>query len=90
MSYPRLFTELPTQRFVTATAARWAKSNYHGARIAELLAGKLGTSPRAVLSFMPRPLAREAAWALSRGRPRSAALFRELLRAMEQGEPDDE
>jgi hypothetical protein len=86
MSYPRLFRELPTQRFVTANAARWAGANYHGIRIARLLAEKLGTRPRAVLSFMPRPLAREAARALSHGRPGAAAQFLELLRTMEAGD----
>lgn len=89
MSYPRLFAELPTRRFITATTARWAGANYHGERIARLLAVKLGIRPRAVLSFMPPPLAREAARAMSRGRPRSAALFLELLRDMEPGAQDE-
>ena len=90
MSYPRLFADLPTRRFVAANAARWAQANYHGARIAELLALKLGTRPRAVLPFLPRPLAREAAWAMSRaksqGRAQSAALFLQLLRLEEVGD----
>ncbi|HYC64000.1 MAG TPA: hypothetical protein VEC14_04645 [Reyranellaceae bacterium] len=86
MSYPRLFTDLPTRRFVAANTARWARANYHGARIAELLALKLGTRPRAILPFLPRPLAREAAWAMSRGRPQSAVLFLQLLRAEEAGD----
>lgn len=72
MSYPRLFGQLPTQRFATLLTARTAAANYHGVRIARLLAVKLGTRPHAVLRFMPRPLAREAARELCREPPRLA------------------
>ena len=91
MSYPRLFKELPTQRFVAAYSAR-TSARYHGLRIAELLATKLGTRPRYILPFMPPVLAREAARGLSRGisqgAGRSAAAFLDLLRSGEAS-PDD-
>ena len=64
MSYPRLYDRLPTQRFATAFGGRSAAANYHGARIARLLAAKMGLRPVDVLPFMARPLAREAARAL--------------------------
>ena len=86
MSYPRLFKELPTQRFVGVFTARAAAANYHGARIARLLALKLGTRPRAILPFLPKPLAREAARELYRGRARSASAFLEMLLAEERGD----
>lgn len=64
MSYPKLYDRLPTQRFATAFGGRAAAANYHGARIARLLAAKMGLRPADVLPFMARPLAREAARAL--------------------------
>jgi hypothetical protein len=87
MSYPRLFEELPTKRFAGLICARGVAANYHGLTIARLLALKLGSRPRAMLSYLPRPLAREAARALARqagpGRPGSATLFLALLREAE-------
>lgn len=56
MSYPGLYDQLPTRRIATA--------NCHGARIARLLAVKMGLRPAEVLPLMARPLAREAARAL--------------------------
>ena len=64
MSYPRLYDQLPTRRFATAFGGRAAAANYHGVRIARLLAVKMGLRPIDVLPFMARPLAREAARAL--------------------------
>ena len=64
MSYPRLYDQLPTRRFATAFGGRAAAANYHGVRIARLLAAKMGMRPVDVLPFMARPLAREAARAL--------------------------
>ena len=64
MSYPRLYDQLPTRRFATAFGGRAAAANYHGARIARLLAVKMGLRPAEVLPLMARPLAREAARAL--------------------------
>ncbi|TAJ38914.1 MAG: hypothetical protein EPO55_14130 [Reyranella sp.] len=61
MSYPRLYDQLPSRRFATAFGGRAAAANYHGARIARLLAVKMGLRPVDVLPFMARPLAREAA-----------------------------
>jgi hypothetical protein len=61
MSYPRLYDQLPTRRFATAFGGRAAAANYHGVRIARLLAIKMGLRPADVLPFMARPLAREAA-----------------------------
>jgi hypothetical protein len=61
MSYPRLYDQLPTRRFATAFGGRAAAANYHGVRIARLLAVKMGLRPVDVLPFMARPLAREAA-----------------------------
>jgi hypothetical protein len=82
-----LFKELPTKRFAGLICARGIAANYHGLSIARLLALKLGTRPRDMLSYLPRPLAREAARAMARqagpGRPGSAALFLALLREAE-------
>ncbi|MCF8533377.1 MAG: hypothetical protein K9G48_10275 [Reyranella sp.] len=64
MSYPRFYDQLPTRRFATAFGGRAAAANYHGARIARLLADKMGLRPVDVLPLMARPLAREAARAL--------------------------
>ncbi len=64
MSYPRLYDQLPSRRFATVFSGRAASANYHGARIARLLAVKMGLRPVDVLPFMARPLAREAAHAL--------------------------
>lgn len=61
MSYPRLYDQLPTRRFATAFGGRAAAANYHGVRIARLLAVKMGVRPVDVLPFMAPPLAREAA-----------------------------
>ncbi|MEI7875083.1 MAG: hypothetical protein WCK95_23345 [Alphaproteobacteria bacterium] len=73
MSYPRLYDQLPTQRFATAFGGRAAAANYHGVRIARLLAIKMGLRPVDVLPFMARPLAREAARALGRSAGRTFA-----------------
>lgn len=73
MSYPRLYDQLPTQRFATAFCGRAAACNYHGVRIARLLAVKMGLRPVDVLPFMARPLAREAARALGRSAGRTFA-----------------
>jgi len=73
MSYPRLYDQLPTQRFATAFGGRVAAANYHGVRIARLLAVKMGFRPADVLPFMARPLAREAARALGRSAERVLA-----------------
>ncbi len=79
MSYPRLYDQLPTQRFVTDFCGRAAACNYHGARIARLLAVKMGMRPVDVLTFMARPLAREAARALGRSAGRAfASLLAEI------------
>ncbi len=40
MSYPRLYDQLPTRRFATVFSGRAAAANYHGVRIARLLAAK--------------------------------------------------
>ena len=64
MSYPRFYDQLPTRRFATVSGGRAAAANYHGVRIARLLAAQMGLRPVDVLPFMARPLAREAARAL--------------------------
>lgn len=64
MSYPRFYDQLPSRRFATAYSGRVAAANYHGARIARLLAAKMGLQPADVLPLMARPLAREAARSL--------------------------
>lgn len=66
MSYPRLYDQLPTRRLATAFGGRAAAANYHGVRIARLLAVKMGFRPADVLPLMARPLAREAARVLGR------------------------
>lgn len=73
MSYPRLYDQLPTQRFATAFGGRAAAANYHGVRIARLLAVKMGLRPVDVLPFMARPLAREAARVLGLSADRGLA-----------------
>lgn len=73
MSYPRLYDQLPTQRFATAFGGRAAAANYHGVRIARLLAVKMGLRPVDVLPFMARPLAREAARGLGLSAARTFA-----------------
>ncbi|MGQ0580917.1 MAG: hypothetical protein ACT4O6_03210 [Reyranella sp.] len=73
MSYPRLYDQLPTRRFATAFGGRAAAANYHGVRIARLLAAKMGLRPVDVLPFMARPLAREAARALGLSADRALA-----------------
>lgn len=83
MSYPKLYDQLPTRRFATAFCGRAAAANYHGARIARLLAAKMGLRPVEVLPFMARPLAREAARAL--GRSASRAFARLLAEIEENG-----
>ena len=60
MSYPRFYDQIPSRRFATAYCGRVAAANYHGARIARLLAAKMGVRPVDVLPLMARPLAREA------------------------------
>jgi len=61
MSYQRFQSRSPSRRFATAYCGRIAAANYHGARIARLLAVKMGMQPVDVLPLMARPLAREAA-----------------------------
>jgi hypothetical protein len=61
MSYRNFHGALPSRRFATIYCGRVAAANYHGARIARLLAAKMGMQPVDVLSLMARPLAREAA-----------------------------
>jgi hypothetical protein len=61
MSYRNSPGALPSRRFATIYCGRIAAANYHGARIARLLAAKMGMQPIDVLSLMARPLAREAA-----------------------------
>jgi hypothetical protein len=61
MSYPRFYDQFPSRRFATIYGGRVAAANYHGARIARLLAAKMGVQPVDVLPLMARPLAREAA-----------------------------
>jgi hypothetical protein len=79
MSYPKLYDQLPTRRFATAFGGRAAAANYHGVRIARLLAAKMGLRPVDVLPFMARPLAREAARALGLSASRTfAGLLAEL------------
>jgi len=73
MSYPRLYDRLPTQRFATVFGGRAAAANYHGVRIARLLAAKMGLRPVDVLPLMARPLAREAARALGLSADRALA-----------------
>jgi len=83
MSYPKLYDQLPTRRFATAFGGRAAAANYHGARIARLLALKMGLRPTDVLPFMARPLAREAARAL--GSPANRALAEFVAETEENG-----
>jgi hypothetical protein len=64
MSYRNFPDQLPSRRFAIAYCGRIAAANYHGARIARLLATKMGMQPVDVLPLMARPLAREAARAL--------------------------
>jgi hypothetical protein len=64
MSYPKLYDQLPSRQFATVFGGRAAAANYHGVRLARLLAGKMGLRPVDVLPLMARPLAREAARAL--------------------------
>lgn len=73
MSYPRLYDQLPARRFATCFGGRAAAANYHGARIARLLAVKMGLRPVDVLPLMARPLAREAARALGSSATRDFA-----------------
>ena len=73
MPYPILYDQLPTRRFATAFSGRAAAANYHGVRIARLLAAKMGLRPVDVLPFMARPRAREAARALGRSASRAFA-----------------
>ena len=80
MSYPRLYDQLPTRRFATAFGGRAAAANYHGVRIARLLAVKMGFQPADVLPLMARPLAREAARALGRSAER---VFADLVAGIE-------
>jgi hypothetical protein len=61
MSYRSFPDQLPSRRFAIAYCGRIAAANYHGARIARLLATKMGMQPVDVLPLMARPLAREAA-----------------------------
>ena len=68
-----------TQRFATAFGGRAAAANYHGVRIARLLAAKMGLRPVDVLPFMARPLAREAARALGRSASRAFAGYCEAI-----------
>jgi len=81
MSYPKLYDQLPTQRFATAFGGRAAAANYHGVRIARLLAVKMGLRPVDVLPLMARPLAREAARGLGLSADRALA---ELLAETEK------
>lgn len=64
MSYQDFPSCLASRRFAIAYCGRIAAANYHGARIARLLATKMGVQPVDVLPLMARPLAREAARAL--------------------------
>lgn len=61
MSYPRFYDQFPSRRFATTYGGRVAAANYHGVRVARLLAAKMGVRPADVLPLMARPLAREAA-----------------------------
>ncbi|OFW97599.1 MAG: hypothetical protein A3D94_03455 [Alphaproteobacteria bacterium RIFCSPHIGHO2_12_FULL_66_14] len=83
MSYPRLYDQLPSRRFVIAFGGRAAAANYHGVRIARLLAAKMGLRPADVLPLMARPLAREAARAL--GLPADRVLADLVAEAEENG-----
>jgi hypothetical protein len=87
MSYPRLYDSLPAQRFATAFGGRAAAANYHGVRIARLLAAKMGLRPVDVLPFMARPLAREAARAL--GLSADRALVELIAETEKNGGRDD-
>ena len=87
MSYPRLYDRLPTQRVATAFGGRAAAANYHGVRIARLLAAKMGLRPVDVLPFMARPLAREAARGL--GLSADRALARLIAEAEQNGDRHD-
>lgn len=64
MSYHHFPNHFACRRFAITYCGRAAAANYHGARIARLLATKMGMRPVDVLSLMARPLAREAARAL--------------------------
>ena len=75
MSYPRIYDQLPTRHLATVFGGRLAGANYHGVRIARLLAVKMGLRPVDVLPLMARPLAREAARALGSSARRSFAAF---------------
>ena len=86
MSYPRLYDQLPTRRFATSFGGRAAAGNYHGVRIARLLAVKMGLRPVDVLPFMARPLAREAAHALGLSARRALA---DLIRETEKNGGDN-
>lgn len=72
MSYRTIYDQLPVRRFATVFGGRAAAANYHGARIARLLATKMGMRPVDVLPLMARPLAREAARSL--GLPQAAVV----------------
>jgi len=72
MSYPRFYDQLPSRRFATSYGGRVAAANYHGTRIARLLAAKMGVQPANVLPLMSPPLAREAARGL--GMPAGVSL----------------
>jgi hypothetical protein len=86
MSYPKLYDQLPTRRFATAFGGRAAAANYHGVRIARLLAVKMGLRPVDVLPFMARPLAREAARALGLSARRALA---DLIKETEENGGDN-
>lgn len=75
MSYPRIYDQLPTRHLATVFGGRLAAANYHGVRIARLLAVKMGLRPVDVLPLMARPLAREAARALGSSAGRTFAAF---------------
>lgn len=64
MSYQSFQSRFPSRRFAVSYCGRIAAANYHGARIARLLAIKMGMRPVDVLPLMAQPLAREAARAL--------------------------
>ncbi len=64
MSYHNFPDRFASRRFAITYCGRIAAANYHGARIARLLATKMGMQPADVLPLMARPLAREAARSL--------------------------
>lgn len=75
MSYHTFPDHFASRRFAITYCGRIAAANYHGARIARLLATKMGMQPADVLPLMARPLAREAARALGLSASRALVEF---------------